>query len=224
MIRQRNSKGFTLIEILVAMAIASVVAMISVNALGFALRAKTIHDNKSEQLSALQFAYVLMQNDIEQALNRPIRNNQNQVEAGFWGESLHGITRDSQAFIAFTRGGVTNSQWRQAKSALARVQYAIEGDKLIRITWQALDQAPTSEPIRRVILRGIRNLECKFISHDAIVFDTWKTALEPEDFTLSENVIMDRVPQGVRISFELDELGYIDWLFTLAGVPNEPLM
>lgn len=224
MVAWRKSMGFTLIEILVAMAIASVVAIISVNALGFALRAKVIHDNKSEHFSELQFAYVIMQNDIEQAINRPIRNSQNQIEAGFWGESLRGVTEESKTFIGFTRGGVINPQWKQTTSALARVQYAIEGDKLIRITWQALDQAATSEPIKRVILRGVRNLECKFISHDALVFDTWKTALEPEDFTLSEDVIMDRVPQGVRVTFELEGLGHIDWLFTLAGVPNEPLM
>lgn len=219
---RKKTTGFTLIEILVAMLITSIVATIALTALNFSLRAKSIQTRKAERLSDLQLAYVIMQNDIEQALNRPIKDREGNIEPGFWGANPIANTGETQTYLTLTRGGVNNPLWIQPQSALQRVNYVVAGNQLLRLTWQALDRAATSEPSTRILLTGIRNIDFEFIGHGAEVLDSWKTALEPEDFTSSEETRMDRTPHGVRVKFEYDELGVIDWLFALPGGSNEP--
>jgi len=202
--------------------VASIVAIISITALSFALRAKAIQSLKAERLSDLQLAYVIMQNDIEQALNRPIKDRENNTEPGFWGGNPAFETKGINTYITLTRGGIVNPLWEQTASALQRVNYAMADKQLLRITWQALDRASSSESSNRVLLKGVHNIHFEFINREAEVFDSWKTALEPEDFTSEEGIILDRVPQGVRVMFEYAELGDIEWLFILPGVRNEP--
>jgi general secretion pathway protein J len=219
---KKHAAGFTLMEVLIATFIASIVAVMSITAIGFAVRAKAIQSAKADRLSELQLAYVIMQNDIEQALNRPIRNRIHTLEPAFEGGNpiLKASLRDMKVYVQLTRGGIVNPLWQQVQSSMQRVNYGLQNNDVVRITWQALDQGANSEPSMRTILHGVHNLRWQFINDEGLLMDQWRTSVQFEEGNGSEEMIMDAIPRGVRVSFDYDELGTIDWLFALAGTPN----
>jgi general secretion pathway protein J len=77
--------GFTLLELLVALAIFAVLATMAYAALNSVLTARKQVEAKSARLSALQTALMIMERDVEQAVPRGIRDEFGDVGATPWG-------------------------------------------------------------------------------------------------------------------------------------------
>ncbi|MBE9561308.1 MAG: prepilin-type N-terminal cleavage/methylation domain-containing protein, partial [Proteobacteria bacterium] len=86
--------GFTLLELLVALAIFAVIAAMAYSGLNTILTARLQIEQQAEQLASLQRIFIKLGHDIEQYIQRPIRNQYGDKEP-----SINGTNRQ----IEFTR-------------------------------------------------------------------------------------------------------------------------
>jgi general secretion pathway protein J len=207
---QARECGFTLIEVLVAVAIFAVISLGSWQVLSQVISSKRQLELRSEQLRQLQKAVWLISRDIHNVVDRPIRNNEGQTEAAI--SSL--ITGYA---LSLTRNGWANPL-NQRRSNLQRVAYAVErgsgGDAaLIRYYWPVLDRAPQTKPQRQVIINKIDHFEAQFIDDQGISQFHWPSA--------TGEVVGNSpaaVPAGLVIRLGAPPFGEVQRLFALRDI------
>jgi general secretion pathway protein J len=148
--------GFTLIEMLVAVAIFGIVATLAYGGLStISLQAEVTRDRVA-RLQEIRRGVVIMERDILQAVPRPVRQSyQNTLEPAFRGGA--GSVLD----IELTRGG-----WRNPtglpRASLQRVAWSFDGSSLYRLQWPVLDADPNVEPQRVEVLDGMAGFAIRF--------------------------------------------------------------
>lgn len=160
----RKIAGFTLLEIMVALFIFSIIAMIIATGLQSVLQTQQIMQKKSAELEQLEIAFILLDRDVKQIINRSIIDFQGVRQAAFLG---------TQAMMRFTHGGYANPLAAEKRSTLQRVSYFLQDGKLIRRTWDVLDQSPANKFSDRVLLEQITHLEIHYIDAKKRVHDMW---------------------------------------------------
>lgn len=203
----KNKNGFTLIEILVALFIFSIISAITVGVLHTALTVNSRTGENSDRLQQLQIAMILIERDIEQTINRPIIDN-----SGHQQPALEGKNTDN--YIEFTHGGFMNPLAAFQRSTLQRVAYLLNENKLIRRTWPVLDRAPNTQYNDRPLLDNIVNMNIQFLDSENQWHDEWP----PNNNASQEN---DQLPIAVQIHLSIKNWGEITRLFPIQGVAIE---
>jgi general secretion pathway protein J len=196
-----NDSGFTLIEIIIALFIFSIVSIILVGALHNVLNNQSATEKKAARLAKLQIALLLMSHDIEQTIHRPITNPTGAPE-GFIGGS------DT---MTFTHAGWNNPLGQLQHTTLQRTRYQLEEHHLVRITWPVLDQTSETPSNKREILDGISELHFEYLDNKGHFQKIWP----PLD---QQSAIL---PRAVRVSLTLQKWGKIQQLYVIAGQPLE---
>ena len=145
-----RQSGFTLMEILVALFIFAVVGLISAQLLGRTVNAYEVLDDRGQRLGQIHRAMLVVERDMLQFRNRPIRMAQ--------GEPLPALMIGDEGALSMTRGGWRNPLQRP-RSELQRVGYRIQDEKLVRAYWPVLDRRGDEEPISQTLLEGVEELE-----------------------------------------------------------------
>lgn len=191
------SRGFTLLELLVALAIFALIGALAYSGLSGVLETRNQARHKAEQLAALQLAFSFIERDLEQASARGVRD--------ILGDALPAlrVTRDNA--LEFTRGG-----WRNpglsARSHLQRVAYRLKDGKLLRLTWPVLDQAQTSAPGEAVLLSGVEAFEARFYDQALAQQAAWPVSTGNAR----------PLPRAVEVSIEPEGFGRVTRLFRVA--------
>ena len=114
--------GFTLIEILVALFIFAVVGLISAQLLGRTVDAYEVLDDRGQRLGQIHRAMLVVERDMLQFRNRPIRLAQN--------NPMPALMIGDEGALSMTRGGWRNPLQRP-RSELQRVGYRLQGENLM---------------------------------------------------------------------------------------------
>lgn len=195
---KRIANGFTLLEMLVAVAVFAVVATLAYGGLLTISRQKIGIDDTQTRLAEVRLAVSLLERDITQLRARPVREAfQGDLLPAFRG-GVSGLTA-----LEFTRGG-----WRNPaglpRASLQRVAWAVEGDELVRYRWPVLDQAQDTQPIRTVVLEGLLGLSLRFIDSQGEPQDQWPP-ISGADSQLADP--LTSLPFGVEITLDLEPEG-----------------
>ena len=211
------SRGFTLIEVLIALAITALVATLSFSSLSAVLSSVESLRSQGERISGLNRAWTIMARDLRQFAGRPMRNEFGLQESPIWG----GAGADSG--LVFTRRGWHNPN-RQLRSSLQRVSYRLEDDVLWRENYTVLDRVNTSEPQRVRLLEGVEDFEVVFLlpdqllQGDAIDTSNGQTLRGPE-FDESSPAAL---PRAVELRLTLADWGELTWLHELRWLDDKP--
>lgn len=166
MIAGRND-GFTLIEVLVALAVFGVVSILAYAALGQTLSNADLLTERMERLQAVQRAVRFLDADLMQAVPRPVRDA--------LGDGYEPAIRSSLASefaLEVTHGGWPNPAGLP-RGTLQRSAYRIEDGELIRYHWRVLDRTINNEPIATVLLEDVDSIVFRYLQADGEPVDQW---------------------------------------------------
>lgn len=200
--RVKRQAGFTLLELLVAMAIFAILAVMAYSGLNAVLDNRQALEVQSDRMRQLQTAFLLIGRDLTQSASRRVRDELGgDLEAMKGGEGFIPL-------IEFTHTGQRNPAGG-LRSNLERVAYQLQGDEFSRWRWSVLDRAQDSTPKKRLLLSGVRAISLRFYDSG----NRWQGSWPPADQNLDEAGL----PRAVEITLDLEDWGRITRLFALPG-------
>ncbi|MFY8329067.1 type II secretion system minor pseudopilin GspJ [Pseudoalteromonas sp. ZZD1] len=174
-----KQRGFTLLEVMVALGILAFVVLATHQILDSTTKAKEASDEKIAELNGLQTTFRLMDQDFSQMTKREVRNQSGDIQEGY---ILAGrYTLDSQYDgIGFVRDGWINPINLLPRSELQAVGYRVIDDKLERVYRVYVDQLDNTEPRAQVILDGIEDLKFEFLDDKNEWQEQWQIKALPK--------------------------------------------
>ena len=160
-------RGFTLIEVLVALAVFGVLSLLAYMTLGQTLSNADMLNERMDRLQAVQRTVRYLSNDLMQAAPRPVRRE--------LGESFGpAVSTDlgAEFSLEVTRGGWSNPAGLP-RGTLQRSAYRIEDDELVRYHWTVLDRTFANEPVATVLLDDVDSLIFRYMQTDGEWSETW---------------------------------------------------
>ncbi|WP_269518145.1 type II secretion system minor pseudopilin GspJ [Alteromonas sp. BMJM2] len=203
-------RGFTLIEILVAMAIFTLIGLASTGLLTTVIDSNSLSQERFEKLQLLQRAMVTIERDIQQAVSRPLRVNGEKREIVMAGGEVDGSDDDG---IGFVRGGWHNPQLMLPRSTLQYVAYRLRDNRLERLYSNYVDNVIGYEPKVRVLLENIESFKVEFLSGNSAS----STIKDDDDIKWSEKYQDTVLPRAVAIEFVSKDFGMLRREFTLVS-------
>ncbi|AYM87910.1 MULTISPECIES: type II secretion system minor pseudopilin GspJ [Pseudoalteromonas] len=174
-----KQRGFTLIEVLVAMAILAVVIMATHQILDSTTKAKEASDEKIAELNGLQTAFRLMDQDFSQMTQRTVRNEAGDAQEQYLLAGRY-ILESQYDGIAFVRDGWVNPINLLPRSELQAVGYRVLDDNLERVYRVYVDQLDNMEPRVQVVLKGIEELKFEFLDANNEWQEQWQIKALPK--------------------------------------------
>jgi general secretion pathway protein J len=204
-----DSRGFTLLELLIAVSIFALTGAMAYSGLQQVLDQQDSTEQQAQRLSDLQKAYRIMQRDLEQLSRRGIRNE--------FGDSVAALVGGSgYSGVEFSRTGYANPAGF-LRSDIQRVAYVPDQTTLLRRTWRVLDRAQDSLPDEQVLVDDMQRFTIRFLDATGNWQDTWPPQQQTQT---SGSVDIDDLPEAIEVDIELDELGSLRWLFMVPEPPS----
>lgn len=197
-----NNKGFTLIEILIALTIFAIIGAITSSILYQSFKIKERTNIQSELINQLQLTISLLDKDIGQIVERPIRGNQMHLFPSFIGQS---------DYLEFTRGGVVNILGIEKRSTLKRIAYLCKNQQLIRRIWSQLDIPDRDIYHDTIMLNNLKKCSFTYIGLHQNIVPTWYQykIKKNNDFTTTP------LPKAIQLNLNIKQLGGIELAFKI---------
>ncbi|MGY0635042.1 type II secretion system minor pseudopilin GspJ [Luteimonas sp. A478] len=192
-----RARGFTLVEMLVALAVFALLAAGGVTVMAWASTSQGIAGARMARVGELQRARAMLHADLSQAAPRRTRN-----AAG--GGSVQAFTGSADphgpVLLAFTRRGWQNPQGAP-RASLQYVEYRLHDGRLERRARPMLDGARLDPP--QTVIDGVRAARVHY-RYQGQWLDGWPGGI-------------DQVPEALRLELELEGLGRIGQAFLMPG-------
>jgi len=202
-------RGFTLLELLVALAVFAIMSIAAYSGLSNVLFTRAAVETENHRLAMTQLAFHRLEQDLEQVIPRSVRDEYGEPQP-----ALCGNIQDSEALL-FTRAGWDNPLG-QPRANLQRVAYRLREGRLWRLHWDVLDRGGLAELREIMLLDRVRELRLRFLDQD----DAWRNDWPPPADNLSDSERKpkpDLLPRAVEISLTLEDWGEITRLLLLPG-------
>ncbi len=196
-----RNQGFTLIEVLVAIAIFASLSVGAYQVLNQVQRSNEISMQRSERLKSLQRALVYLDNDFRQMALRQSRTNGEEPSPLLlqWKEYL--LDSDSKG-VMFVRSGWHNPQQQFPRGEVSKVGYRIKDNQLQRVWWRYVDTPVGQEGIVMPLLDEVEAFELRFFDGEQ-----WLKAWQ-SSYTL---------PEAVAVELQLADYGKIERIYLTSG-------
>lgn len=203
--RTRSQRGFTLIEVMVALAIFVGLSFGVYQVLNQVQRSEAITRESTSRLNQLQKAILIMDTDFRQIAKRPFRTN---GESGtdswlLWQDSL--LDSDSQGML-FTRLGWSNPNQQFPRGEVIKVGYRLVDTQLQRIWWRYPDTVAGDNGVNSPLLEGVLSFSARFFYQGQ-----WQSDWQEEG----------ALPEAMALRLELDDLGEVTRVYLLPEQPDE---
>jgi general secretion pathway protein J len=197
-----RARGFTLLEVLIAVAIFAVVGIMAYGGLQAVLTQQEIARDNADRFREIQFAVQQLSRDLQQLHPRPVRD-----ELGDGARNAISADARNRYPLEFTRGGWSNPLG-QPRAAVQRVAFQLEDGRLLRLHWFVPDHTLAEEPVERELLTGVREFRMRFFSAGGWG-EEWPPGLSGADPAL--------LPTAVEFILELEDWGEISRLIEVAN-------
>jgi general secretion pathway protein J len=193
--------GFTLIELMVAIAIFSFLATAMYTGIRQIVAEREILMQRTAELNQLQRAVRYLNSDFTQLHPRDVRGPLGR-------DRVAALSSDpSQDFtLQLTRDGWRNPA-QAIRGSLQRVQYRLEDEVLIREYWPVMDHLLGAETRELELLKDVEKIEIAYLDEQR----EWQTDWPPADNS-STTPSTTSLPLAVRYKLTLKSFGEIERL------------
>lgn len=202
-----KQSGFTILEILVALAIFTIIGLASTGVLTTVIDSDKASSERFEQLQLLQRAMITIERDVLQAVARPIRIdgqlNENVMQGG------KDVFESQADGLGFVRAGWQNPNLILPRSTLQAVAYRLQDEELIRVYGNYVDNVIGAEPKDRVLLTNIEDFRVEFFAGNA------EDDIEDEE-NWQEDYRSQTLPLALAINIVSKDFGEIRRQFLLS--------
>ena len=216
-VANRRSDGFTLIEVLVALAITAVIGVVAYGGLDSALAAMERSEAQGKKLNDVNILLAIMSRDFRQAVPRPVRDE-------YGDDWVHAFNAPENALSAleFSRAGWANPRPEQfVRSNMQRVVYVLEEEKIVRESWYVMDRADDSEAVRVAIVSGVKSFKVEYLDDNLsgpgavpVLGGHWRESW-PFPYPEAGQQPSEALPLAVKVTVDLEGWGEIIRLFEL---------
>ncbi|MBT4132006.1 MAG: type II secretion system minor pseudopilin GspJ [Candidatus Marinimicrobia bacterium] len=218
MIKRENwsdhQQGFTLLELLIALSIFSLISLISFGGLKTVLNGQASGEKVVDQLAELEMAISIFERDLLQIVKRPVRDSYGDVRSAFIGNL------EQSGMLEFTHTGRANPL-KLNRSALQRVRYEYNDKEWTRKSWSLLDRAQNSKPQQQRLLSQLEHLTVRFLGGRQEWTVEWEMPLTPADRELTEiEKAQLNLPLAIELTLDIAEWGRMRRVFPLRIVNN----
>ncbi|MGD8118513.1 type II secretion system minor pseudopilin GspJ [Vibrio sp. TRT 29B02] len=198
---QSSSHGFTLIEVLVAIAIFASLSIGAYQVLNQVQRSNELSLERSERLKTLQRTLVFMDNDFRQMALRQSRTNGEEpsLELIHWQDYL--LDSDAKG-VMFVRSGWHNPQQQFPRGEVSKVGYRLKEGELQRVWWRYVDTPVGQEGIVMPLIDKVDSFDLRFYDGNQWL-ERWET-----NYTL---------PKAVLVKLVFEDYGAIERIYLTAG-------
>ena len=192
-------QGFTLVELLVAIAIFAVLSALGWKVFDYISKVKERNSMHEVRLSQLQEAYQQILRDTLQAV--PLTANIN-------GDIQPAMVLQNGRFN-FSKTGVTDPLNQGiAPDERVEYQYNAADKKLYRLKYRNINQSGRDQPDSSVLLADVEQFEIRVLNPEEL------SAWPDPAADLSKRSGLQRLPRGLKIKLSVNEVEY-EWLFSL---------
>lgn len=197
-------RGFTLLELIVVLAIFGVFAAMAYGGLNHVLNSRKSLEASLDRNGEWQKAFQRLRGDFLLAMPRPASNGFGQVQPALQFD-------DYEARLEFTRAGWRNPLYLPRPS-LERAVYRYDRDSksLVRDTWRVLDRASDNDPVSLTVLTKLDEVVWRFLDSSK----DWRTKWPPAA-TGQGAAAPSAMPCAVEVTLRAKDFGEVRWLFRI---------
>ncbi|WP_404362931.1 type II secretion system minor pseudopilin GspJ [Marinobacter sp.] len=213
MIRPRRQGGFTLMEVLIAITITAVIGLGVWQVISGIVLSRDRVDSVAGEFESLQRAFLLLERDIHQIVNRPVRNIYGDFEPAL-------STRDEAYVFTLTRQGWRNPLGHK-RSELQRSAWEYTGDELHRRYWVSVDrgQEEGSQNVR--LLENVDAFTVRFLDRERNWTENWPPDNEGGPPAGSDSSPQRPLPLAMEVTLSHRRFGNLARLFSLPAFDEQ---
>jgi general secretion pathway protein J len=195
-----RNRGFTLVELLVALAIFALLSAFAYRALDGMLQSRAGLQRESRKWRDVTLFLGRLERDVGAVLERPARA----ATSGNLQAPVTSVIEDATVAdgLGLTRSGVALQE--NALAAPQRIAYRKVDDRVERLQWTGVDAAPRDTPTAVPLLTGVSALDFRFLT-DA---GEWRTTWAPPGAS-------QKLPNAIEVTLQLASGEKIVRLFDL---------
>lgn len=201
----RRARGFTLLEVLIAVAIFVVVGALAMGGYNELIKQSDIVERSNVRSRQVQSGIQRIVQDFATLEPRPVREP--------LGESFQPALRAdarTEQLAEFTHSSWSNPAGLP-RSTLQRVMYRMEDNKLRRDYWYVLDRTMAGEPASAVLIDKVERASLRFLDSNRRWHEQWP----PLGYSAPD--VLRLRPVAVEITLELEDWGEIKRLIEVSG-------
>ncbi|GAA0791277.1 MULTISPECIES: type II secretion system minor pseudopilin GspJ [Pseudomonadati] len=204
-IEGKTNKGFTLLEMLIAIAIFAMIGLAANSVLSTVMKNDEVTKTFSVRLKALQQGFGAIERDLGQMVARTLRGLDGERSSSYFQAGDNMLDSETEALV-FYRLGWLNPDGILPRGSLQSVAYVVQGGRLERWYYPYPEPASGEEPLKTLIIENVLSVEYSFY-----INDKWERKTDGT-----------QMPKGIAIEIEIDGLGKIQRQFLLPKGASSP--
>ncbi len=156
----KNAKGYTLIELLIAVAILALISVMAFRGLASVIETRSHLAEENRKWHDLALFFSRFGEDLSRPEHRPVMDASGIMQPEFAGKPSY--SDPLEANILFTRMGYEDEGGE-------RIGYRFNQGKIEELVWAHLDQAPGTTPEIYTLLDEVKSFELRYLA----INDTW---------------------------------------------------
>ncbi|CAH0541860.1 type II secretion system minor pseudopilin GspJ [Vibrio marisflavi] len=200
----RRNKGFTLIEVLVAIAIFATMSVAAYQVVNQVQRSDEVSRKETDQLKQLQRALVFLNNDFRQIAQRHFRTNGSDPSSNYIDYQEYLLDSDDKG-VMFTRYGFFNPMQQFPRGEVTKVGYRVKNKVLQRVWWRYPDTPAGDKGEVMPLLTGVESFSLRFYDGSE-----WSEEWDQDS----------KLPKAIEVDLTLSDYGKIKRIYLVASDDN----